>query len=153
MKAIAALAMIPCLAMADVTITDGVTSKQCASVTVTMTGCVPVNVTPSVPLQNVSLRGYVGTGDQVLIMGFILPSPQTVYLRARGPSLAGAVAGPLADPRLTVVDQAAQKIVGTNDDSDGKESALTMTLKAGAYTVIVDSKSGTGVGIVELFPR
>jgi hypothetical protein len=58
-------------------------------------------------LTNVSTRGFVQTGDNVLIGGFIIGSGETdtVILRAIGPSLADlGVADPLQDPTLDLYD-------------------------------------------------
>jgi hypothetical protein len=57
-------------------------------------------------LANISTRGSVGTGDDVLIAGFIVGdvANATVVLRALGPSLASAVSEVLSDPSLTVYD-------------------------------------------------
>ena len=54
-------------------------------------------------LGNTSTRGFVGTGDNVLISGFIVGDVDsaTVVVRALGPSLAGyGVSGVLSDPTL-----------------------------------------------------
>ena len=60
-------------------------------------------------LANISTRGSVGTGDDVLIGGFILQpdggASSTILVRAIGPSLAAAqVAGPLEDPEIELYD-------------------------------------------------
>ena len=52
---------------------------------------------------NLSTRGSVASGDNVLINGFIITGtdPKTVIMRALGPSLGGSgVSGALADPVL-----------------------------------------------------
>jgi hypothetical protein len=124
----------------------------------------------TVPLLNISTRGRVMTGSDVMIGGFIIQGdgPQTVVLRARGPSLtAQGVPGALANPMLQLFEGAQQLAV--NDDwqdgpgaaailaagfhpSDSRESAILATLEPGAYTVIVTGVGGTtGVGIVEVF--
>ncbi len=130
----------------------------------------------SVPseLANISTRGVVGTGDNVLIGGFIAgPSSTgstTVLLRAIGPSL--PVSDALADPTLDLYD-ASGTIIATNDNwkiaSDGSsqeaeidattipptndlESALLATVAPGAYTAIVrGNNNGTGVALVEVY--
>ena len=126
----------------------------------------------AVPLINLSTRGKVLTGDNVMIGGFIIQGdgPQTVVVRARGPSLAAqGMPGTLADPVLQLFS--GQATVASNDDwraaanaaelqasgfapSDDRESAVLITLNPGAYTAIVSGKGGsTGVGIVEVFAR
>jgi hypothetical protein len=56
-------------------------------------------------MSNISTRGFVQSGDNVIIGGLIIEgsTPSTVLLRARGPSMAGApflVQGTLANPFL-----------------------------------------------------
>jgi hypothetical protein len=187
MKLLAALAMLPCLAMADgtytfygVTFGDGVMAERCEEVTFITRNCVPVVVHPPTPhpdqlvLTNVSLRGRVGLGDDVLIMGFIIPpgSPRSVTILARGPSLAPhGIKDHLQDPVLTVVNQTTGQVIDRNDNwqelgrapsiigsghppSDPREAATVLTLQPGPYTAIVSGKGkDTGVAIVELFPR
>ena len=127
---------------------------------------------PEVPLINISTRGQVLTGNDVMIGGFIIQgsSPQTVVVRARGPSmLANGIANYLANPRLQLFSGSTE--IGSNDDwqsatnhatlsasgfapSDPKEAAIYTTLNPGAYTVIVTGVGGTtGVGIVEVFAQ
>ena len=56
----------------------------------------------------ISTRGRVGTGDEVMIGGFIIQgsTTKTVLILAIGPSLgANGVAGPLADPTLELRDE------------------------------------------------
>jgi len=118
-------------------------------------------------LGNISTRGLVQTGDQVLIGGFIITGtdPKPVIIRAIGPSL--PVTGALADPMLELHDASGATIASndnwrstqeaaiiatgvppTNDD----ESALVETLAPGAYTTIVSGvNGGTGVGLVEVY--
>ena len=69
-------------------------------------------------LRNMSTRGSVGTGDDVLISGFIVGDvgSATVIVRALGPSLAGfGVSGVLSDPTLTIYDSTGSAIA-TNDN-------------------------------------
>jgi hypothetical protein len=123
----------------------------------------------AVPLVNISARGEVLTGDNVMIGGFIIQGdgPKTVVVRARGPSLAAP--GTLADPSLQLFSGQTQ--IGSNDDwrtapnsaelqasgfapADDREAAILVTLNPGAYTAIVSGKGGTtGIGIVEVFAR
>lgn len=128
-------------------------------------------------LANISTRGFVDSGDNVMIGGFIVGGTgnesATVMMRAIGPSLSGAgVAGALADPFLEVHD-ATGAILASNDDwkrrsdggsqqaeikathlapSDDLESALVQTLAPGNYTVVVGGNNGTtGIGLVEIY--
>jgi glucose/arabinose dehydrogenase len=123
-------------------------------------------------LVNISTRMQVGTGENVLIGGFIVGgnAPKNVVVRARGPSLAAAgVTNPLANPTLQLVRSSDQVVIAANDDwqtapnaasitangfapSDANESAILVTLNPGAYTAIVQGVGGgTGVGLVEVF--
>jgi hypothetical protein len=126
---------------------------------------------PDVPLINVSTRGQVSTGGDVMIGGFVIQGsvPQTVVVRARGPSLAQyGITNALANPSLTLVRAADNATVATNDNwgtdagaaqiqslgfglGNALESAVLVTLNPGAYTAIVTGSGGTGVGIVEVF--
>lgn len=127
-------------------------------------------------LQNISTRGFISTGDNVLIGGFIVQGtgPATVILRAIGLSLsAQGVVNPLQDPTITVFDEN-QHQIATNDDwfvstnaetiasfhldpPNSRESALYLTLQPGNYTAVVQSYSDpqqpptVGVGLFELF--
>ena len=69
-------------------------------------------------LRNMSTRGSVGTGDNVLISGFIVGDVDsaTVVVRALGPSLASyGVSGVLSDPTLTIYDSNGS-VIASNDN-------------------------------------
>jgi hypothetical protein len=127
---------------------------------------------PDVPLINISTRGQVLTGNDVMIGGFVIQGsgPQQVAVVVTGPSLAAfGIANPLANPTLTLVRSSDQSVVATNDDwqsaanaaqlqatgfapSNPLESAILVTLNPGAYTAIVSgSGGGTGVGVVAVY--
>ncbi len=129
---------------------------------------------PEVPLINISTRGQVRTGNDVMIGGFVVQGsgPQTVVVRARGPSLIPyGVLNTLANPTLQLVRSSDQATIATNDDwgsasnaaqisasgfapSNAQESAILVTLNPGAYTAIVTGAGGgTGVGIIEVFAQ
>jgi len=124
-------------------------------------------------LANISTRGQVAGGDQVMIGGFIVQGgngPTNVVLRGIGPSLLGAgVAGALTDTLLEVYDGNGA-LISSNDDwrqgpdatfiaqnslqpSDDRESALRLSNPAeGNYTAIVKGKNGAiGVCVVEAY--
>jgi hypothetical protein len=121
-------------------------------------------------LANVSTRGKVETGDNVMIGGFIIGGTQStrVVVRAIGPSLANyGVADALIDPILEVHDGNGVLIAGDDDwrqyqeqlltqtglaPSDDRESAMFLVLEPGAYTAVVSGKNNaTGVGLVEIY--
>jgi arylsulfate sulfotransferase len=120
---------------------------------------------------NLSTRGVVSIGNNVLIGGFIVtgPQPKTIVLRALGPSLGSfGLSHTLRDPVLRVYNSS-RTLIATNDNwqSDPHnadirksglapdnllESATLQTLTPGAYTVIVAGKDPTpGTGLVELY--
>jgi len=132
------------------------------------------DVDPSVNAQatNLSARGFVGIGNDVLIGGIIVGGPtgsmQRVLVRALGPSLGSfGVASPLADPTLSLRD-ANGNVIANNDNwqdsqpadiaatgkapPNTKESAILVLLAPGNYTAIVTGKNGTtGVGLIEFY--
>ncbi len=122
-------------------------------------------------LVNISTRMLVGTGENVLIAGFIVTgnAPKTAIVRAIGPSLAAAgISGALQDPTAELHDSAHPNIVVSDDNwkdsqeqiirdaflspTDDHESAVVIGLDPGSYTTIVAGKNGTtGVAVVELY--
>ena len=120
-------------------------------------------------LANISTRGFVQTGDNAMIGGFIIGEGAEmgeVVVRAIGPSLTG-VTDALQDPTLSVYN-AQGFLVRLNDDwqdtnataisdtglapSDPRESAILAALPPGAYTALVQGKGGTsGIGLVEVY--
>ena len=119
-------------------------------------------------LANISTRGLVQTGDNVLFAGTIVvgDTPQKVIIRALGPSV--PVAGRMSDPTLDLYDSNGT-ILESNDnwvDSPNKaaivasgippnhdlESAIVRILPLGTYTAIVRGFAGsTGVAVVEMY--
>ncbi len=123
-------------------------------------------------LRNISARGFVQTGDNVLIGGFIVGgnalANNAVVARAIGPSLSQAgVAQPLLDPILELRDASGALIIRNDNWQDTqereitatglapthpRESAILATLPAGAYTAIVRGvDNSTGLALVEIF--
>jgi hypothetical protein len=122
-------------------------------------------------LANLSTRGFVGTGDDVMIAGFIAgdsSGPTRFVVRAVGPSLTTAgVSNPLPDPMLELHDGNGG-VIAANDDwkeagesivlgtglapKDEAESVILATLPVGQYTAIVRGKNNsTGVAVVEVY--
>ncbi|MEO7723346.1 MAG: hypothetical protein ABIU29_01455 [Chthoniobacterales bacterium] len=133
----------------------------------------------AVQLANISARGQVGAGENILIGGFIVrPSPdgdttdfsKRVLLRALGPSLGVdgvPLAGRLENPTLELFDESGT-IIGANDNwretqeteitatglapTSDAEAALIADLPAGSYTVQVRGVGdATGLGIIEAY--
>jgi len=118
---------------------------------------------------NVSTRGNVGTGDNVLIGGLIIDgsAAKKIITRALGPSI--PVTGRLLDPTLELHDQNGG-LIASNDNwqddptqaaqiqasgfppNDPRESAIVKSLPPGSYTAIVrGANSATGIGLVEVY--
>ncbi|HEY2614545.1 MAG TPA: hypothetical protein VGI42_02450, partial [Chthoniobacterales bacterium] len=119
---------------------------------------------------NISTRGFVQTGDNVMIGGFIVGGSETkrVLVRAIGPELTAAgVPYALQDPTLELHDSFGN-ILASNDNwktsqeaeitatgiapTDDREAAIVASLSAGNYTAIVRGKGNTtGVALVEVY--
>ncbi|HWA08961.1 MAG TPA: Ig-like domain-containing protein [Opitutaceae bacterium] len=125
-------------------------------------------------LRNLSTRGQVGTGGNVLITGFIVggTTAKRVLIRAVGPGLiASGITNALADPQLQVYDSSGTPIAGAyNNDwnladapsmssvgafpltPSSKDAALITTLAPGIYTTQVSGVGGTtGVALIEFY--
>lgn len=126
-------------------------------------------------LINISARSAVGTGDSILIAGFIIngTASKRVMIRASGSTLTNfGIAGVLTNPFLqlynnsTVIAQNtgwqsapnAAEFRSLNGDKmgpyslDPKDSALVVTLAPGAYTAAVrGANDATGVALIEIF--
>ena len=120
-------------------------------------------------LANISTRGFVGTGQSVLIGGFIITGgPKLVLIRALGPTLADQGVSPvLANPKVELFQ--GQSLLAENDDwgtaanadditasglapTNANEAAILIRLEPGAYTTIVSgSDGGTGIALVEIY--
>jgi hypothetical protein len=122
-------------------------------------------------LANISTRGFVQTGNNVMIGGIILgggTGANAVLVRVRGPSLHQfGIVNPLSDPTLGLYDGQGM-LVRFNDDwrqnqqaeieatgivpTDNLESALIEILPPGNYTALVAGfDNATGVGVVEAY--
>ena len=121
-------------------------------------------------LTNISARGFVGTGDHVIIAGLSIPGPQTarVLFRGVGPSLSNhGVTQPLQDPRLDLFNVQGARIATNNNWRDSQqavimatgmapannlEAAIRANLLPGNYTAIMSGPGGeTGIGLIEAF--
>jgi hypothetical protein len=114
----------------------------------------------------------VGTGDKLMIAGFIVTGNESkpVLLRAMGPSLAAfGIQGVLLDPVLELRNSSSSIITNDNwadspqrsqfegtpfQPGDDRESVVLGTLAAGNYTALLTGKNNTaGVGIMEVYDR
>jgi hypothetical protein len=128
-----------------------------------------------VQLANVSTRGFVGTGANALVPGFVIGGggPLQLLIRAVGPGLAPfGVTGVLADPQITVVSQGGGTSIAANDNwggdttlrsafaaagafglaLDSRDAAVLVRLPPGGYTVVVSGVGNTtGTALVEIY--
>ncbi|HVU23357.1 MAG TPA: sialidase family protein [Opitutus sp.] len=132
-------------------------------------------------LVNLSARAEVGTGENILIGGFVIAgtTPKRVLLRAVGPTLTDQnVQSVLADPVLKLFHRvdSGEHLIATNDDwelspnalalsstaqrigafalrSNGsRDAALLLTLTPGLYTAQVSGYNSTsGIALVEIY--
>lgn len=134
------------------------------------------SATDSAQFTNASTRAWVGTGDSILITGFVLAGTETrqVLLRAVGPTLTNfGVTGELTDPTASLYT--GETLVDSNDNwgdspnatqittaasnagafalpSGSADSALLVELAPGAYTLQVAGVSAaTGTTLVEVY--
>lgn len=125
----------------------------------------------SAQLANVSTRGVVGTGQNVLIAGFITGGGNgstEVVVRGLGPSLAQfGLAEALVDPVVSVFDGNGNVVQNDNDWKDTQEvaieatglaptnnfeSSIVVSVPAGNYTAILSGNGGgTGIGLLEVY--
>jgi hypothetical protein len=130
-----------------------------------------ISAIASQPL-NISVRSRVGTGNDVMISGFISTAgaAKKVIVRALGPSLQQSnVPDALGDPVLELHAGDGSLISANNNwrdnpqqeleimesglaPSNDLESAIIITLQPGAYTAIIKGQNNTtGVGLLEVY--
>ena len=157
--------------------TENVTSRREDEAVIDSDG---VRVTPDAAnasrLVNLSVRASAGSGDDGLIVGFVVDglANKQVLIRGIGPSLRDfGVIGALDDPKLGLYS--GSTLTASNDDwitnenalliegvsagvgafglrERGADAALMTTLKSGAYTAQVSSKdASSGVALVEVY--
>jgi len=117
------------------------------------------------------VRGFVGTGDEILIGGIVVRGTATeqVLFRALGPDLGNSgIANPLADPVLEIRDNNGMRVASNDNWRDSPQSeeissiglapgsetdaALLLTLGPGSYTAVVrDAAGSTGVALLETY--
>jgi hypothetical protein len=152
--------------------TTGVAIVEVYDASTTLTGPKAVNV---------STRANVGTGENILIAGFIVNGTvsRRVLIRGIGPALRNFGLGAnavLPDPQLKLADSAG-KTLASNDDwaagddaafvataataagafplpNGSKDSSILVMLAPGAYTVQlsgVGAANNTGIGLLEVY--
>ncbi len=124
-------------------------------------------------LINLSARSVVGTGENIMIAGFVVSGTGTksIVVRGIGPTLGTfGVPGFLANPQLEVDNAAPQKLFSntvwgggsalTNAfaqvgafslPANSNDSALLDSFGAGNYTALLSGTSGTGVALAEIY--
>jgi len=124
-------------------------------------------------LVNLSARAAVGSGDSILIAGFVISGagPKNILVRGVGPTLAEfGITDFLANPLLTIDNSASQTLftdhawgggaalTGTFSQvgafalpAGSADSALVESFSPGAYTALVSGPSGTGVALAEIY--
>lgn len=127
----------------------------------------------SVRLNNLSARGRVGTGEDVLVAGFTIGGQRSksVLIRGIGPALSTfGVTAALADPRLDLYSGSTQ--LDSNDNWGGtvgfvgitrylgafpltegsRDAAMLVTLAPGSYTAQVSGVGGSaGIALLEIY--
>lgn len=127
-------------------------------------------------LANISTRAFVGTGDDILIAGFIVGNAtgvDNIVVRGLGPSLSISSVGQfLMDPKLEVRDANGATLIANDNWTQspqftdlqasglapmfGTEAAVTIALGPGAYTALLSPAPTpfsvpTGVGLIEVY--
>jgi len=131
-----------------------------------------IDAPPDVKLTNISTRGNVGSGDEVMIAGFIISSATNlgnpVVVRALGPSLArSGLSNVLQDPTIELYDANGSRLVANDNwrdtqaleltasgfsPPDERDAAMLVNLGPGSYTAIVHGKNtATGIALVEVY--
>ncbi|MDB6092993.1 MAG: repeat protein [Verrucomicrobia bacterium] len=131
---------------------------------------------PTGRIVNLSARTQVGTGDGVLVAGFVISgsTPKQLLIRAIGPTLTTyGVPGALADPKLELYAAGTSTVIQSNDnwagaaeltaafgvtgafaltDASSKDASMIVTLNPGAYSAVVSGVGDTtGVALVEIY--
>jgi hypothetical protein len=156
-----------------------ITSKNAAASGIALAEVYDEDASDStVRLVNVSTSGFVGTGDQALVPGFVVggTAPKLLLIRAVGPGLAQfGVTGVLSDPQLSVVPLGLDMTIAANDNwkssadaatletafaqagafalpNNSNDAAVIVRLPPGGYTVVVSGVGNTtGTALVEVY--
>jgi hypothetical protein len=134
-------------------------------------GTASLDTSGNVRLGDISTRGFVDTGDNAMIGGFIIQRAATrIVARALGPSLIPfGVGNALANPTLELFNRDGALLVANDNWQDDPaqameltaaglapanqlESGIAATLAPGQYTAVVRGQGNTtGVGLVEVY--
>jgi hypothetical protein len=109
------------------------------------------SASPTKQLINISTRGTVGSGDDVLIGGFVVSGdqPKRLLIRGIGPGLgAFGVSGTLSDPAISLYD-AKQAVVAKNDNWSTPQPLTTAQVLGSATDI---ATAGTAAGAFALQP-
>jgi len=127
---------------------------------------------PDASMLNNSTRLATGSGNDVLIGGFIItgPTKKKVIVRGLGPSLkinGAPIPGTLADPVIQLYRSDGSIVAANNDwkdsqpteiqnsglaPADDREAAIVASLDPGNYTVVLSGRNNaTGIGLVEAY--
>ncbi len=118
-------------------------------------------------------RAAAGSGDQTLIMGFVVDGNKEVLVQGVGPGIASSVPTALADPRLELFRYQGGSFAKVDENNDwvnssaiteararlgasalavgSKDAALLKTITGGVYTAHVASGGAAGVALVEAY--
>ena len=134
------------------------------------------SITAGGRVSNLSTRGYVETGSDILVAGFVIAGTEdrTLLMRGIGPTLGDFIgqSAVIADPKITLFS--GSTAIASNEDwfnqsgapaitalsqtlgafplgATSKDAVLMATLSPGAYSVHVAGTSGSGVALVELY--
>jgi O-glycosyl hydrolase len=130
-------------------------------------------------LSNLSTRGFVGTGENILIPGFVFASdvPKQFLIRGLGPALQRFLSGFIADPKISLYRQGSGAVVEENDNwssaanaaeiasvgaslgaitlaSGSLDAAMLVTLDPwpSGYTIhVAGADGGTGIALAEVY--
>lgn len=126
---------------------------------------------------NISTRGYVGSGGNTMIAGFIVSGGyKQVLIRGVGPTLSSfGVVGAVSNPKIILVNTGTGQTIASNNNwgssyaksliaaesqrmnlfplTNDHEAALVCVLGPGSYTALVSPEDGAagGVGLVEVY--
>ena len=129
-------------------------------------GVVPITRALALDLLNESTRGFVGTGESRMVVGFVVVGSDTeqFVLFGIGPTLADSgVSGVLPNPKITLINNSSGETIDSNDDwgshasasltaqflgqnglsIDDLDAVMVLDLAAGSYSLLVEGVGGT----------